>query len=164
MSYGHSSEKPRRIGEGEVEQRLVALALDELVGAALGPDRLADAPQPAPRAGVRVDELAPRRDDARGVDADLGHVGEGHPLGGVGPELLAQPAIFAALTTTSVGSLRCHRIAQERQRPVDEAVVAGVEQGLVTESRCGPGLDVVCSGCHPGHPREDRNGPPAGAC
>ena len=62
--------------EGEVEQRLVALALDELVGAALGPDRLADAPQPAPSPGVGVDELAPRRDDARGVDADLGHVGE----------------------------------------------------------------------------------------
>jgi hypothetical protein len=54
----------------------VALALDELVGAALSPDRLADAPQPASAAGVGVDELAPGGDDARRVDADLGHVGE----------------------------------------------------------------------------------------
>ena len=66
------------VGEGEVEQRLVALALDELVGAALRPDRLADAAQPAPAPGVGVDELAPRGDDARRVGADLGHVGEGH--------------------------------------------------------------------------------------
>ena len=77
------AQQPEVLGarEGEVEQRLVALALDELVGAALRPDRLADAPQAAPLAGMGVDELAPRGDDARGVGADVGHVGEGHVLG-----------------------------------------------------------------------------------
>jgi hypothetical protein len=75
--------------EGEVEQRLVALALDELVGAAIGPDRLPDAPQATPLPAMGVDELTPCGDDARRVDADLGHVGEGHAVG-PGAELLAQ--------------------------------------------------------------------------
>jgi hypothetical protein len=39
-----------RVGEGEVQERLVPLALDELVRAALGEDRLADPPAAARRA------------------------------------------------------------------------------------------------------------------
>ena len=57
----------------------MALALDELRGAAAGPDRLADA---AHRAGAAGDEVTPGRDDARRVVADVAHVDELDALGG----------------------------------------------------------------------------------
>ena len=76
VSYGQSEPPGRRVGEGEVEQRLVALALDELgwCGRARSARRsLAPAP-----AAVRR-RTAPGRDDPGRVAADLRHVGEPHP-------------------------------------------------------------------------------------
>ena len=63
------------VGEGEVEQRLVVVALGQLGLAAPGPDRLADAPD---RAAVLAlgDEVAPGRDDAGRVASEGCHVGE----------------------------------------------------------------------------------------
>ncbi len=70
------------------------LALDELVGGAFGPDRLTDAAKAA-RAGVPVDELAPRGDDARRVETDVRHVRECHA--GRTSERVAQAAdLFGA--------------------------------------------------------------------
>ena len=77
--------KSRRVGEGDVQQALVAMAFGHLGGAARGPDRLAD-PATA-RAGMGVDELAPGGDDARRVRADIVHVGELDVLG-VAPQRL----------------------------------------------------------------------------
>ena len=64
------------VGEGDVEQRLVQLALDELGGAATGPDGLADPAQRPLR--VLVDEVPPGGDDAPGVAAEHRHVRELH--------------------------------------------------------------------------------------
>ena len=72
-----ADEPERRIREREVEQRLVPLALDELVARAGGPDRLADAAQGQIRR-VRAHELLPGWDDPGRVGADLLHVGEPH--------------------------------------------------------------------------------------
>ena len=60
--------------EGDVEQRLVALALVDLGGLAPGPDRFADAAH-RPAAAL-VDELAPEGDDPGRVAAQLLHRGK----------------------------------------------------------------------------------------
>ena len=56
----------RRVGERDVQERLVPLALDELVGGALRPDRLADSPHRPVVAQMLLDELLPGRDDPGG--------------------------------------------------------------------------------------------------
>ena len=78
VSYGHSRVKSGAPGEGHVEQRLVTLALDELVRAPLGPDGLPDAAQGA--TPVLFHEIGPGRDDPGRVVADVVHVGEPHPV------------------------------------------------------------------------------------
>ena len=71
-----------RVGEREVEQRLVALALDELGLAAPGPDRLADAPDARGPARVRASRNCRQAGMMRaGLRADLAHVGELDVLG-----------------------------------------------------------------------------------
>src|SRR5207248_10523550 len=58
--------------EGDVQQRLVALALAELMAIAPGPDGFADAER-RPLPAVLVDELPPHGDDARGVASHRVH-------------------------------------------------------------------------------------------
>ena len=70
----------RHAGEGQVEQGLVALALDQLGRGALGPDGLADPPSVAAAVGGGH-EVAPGGDDPGRVGPDLGHVGERDPVG-----------------------------------------------------------------------------------
>jgi uncharacterized membrane protein YcaP (DUF421 family) len=65
----------RAIVEGDVEQRLVPMALRQLGLAATGPDGLADAAQRPAQAPVRRDEVVPRRDDARGIASESLHLG-----------------------------------------------------------------------------------------
>jgi hypothetical protein len=130
------------VGEGEVQQALVALALHELVGAALGPDRLADAAQGPPGRLVAIDELAPRGDDPRRVGADGGHVLEldvagGHVLeldvAGIAVERSPQPVDLRGADDHEDRLAPGHRRADERQRRGHEAVVTGVEQSFVAE-------------------------------
>ncbi len=119
------------VGEGVVEQRLVALALDELGGAAAGPDRLADAAQ---RARAADDEVAPRRDDAGRVVADVAHVDELDALGGGAEALLERPQLRRLERDH-------HRLAggdallDERGDAVQERLGAGIEHGFVAERR-----------------------------
>lgn len=119
-------------GEGDVEQRLMALALDELGRAALGPDRLADPAHRATQAGVRVDELLPGGDDARRIGAQLGHVGE-HDLLGVGAEALAQQVDLRGPDGDHDRLAGGDSVADERSGLVDERLGAVVEHDLVTE-------------------------------
>jgi hypothetical protein len=158
------AQQPEVLGarEGEVEQRLVALALDELVGAALRPDRLADAPQPAPLSGVGVDELAPGGDDARGVGADVGHDGERHALG-LGSELVAQAGDPGGADDDEDRLAGRDRVADPGERPLQEAVIARVEQRLVTEPVRRPARDVLCGRCHR-FPKEGGHHPPVDGC
>jgi hypothetical protein len=157
------AQQPEVLGalEGEVEQGLVALALDERLGAAVGPDRLADAPQPPALTGVGIDELAPRGDDARRVDADVGHVGEGHSLG-LASELLAQPGDPGRADDDEDRLAGRDRLADPGQRPGEEAVVTRVEQRLVAEP-VRRALDVLCSRGH-GFPEEGGACPPLLGC
>jgi hypothetical protein len=67
----------------------VALALDQLGRGPGGPDGLADPPGRAAVDVVGDDEVAPGGDDPGRVGADVGHVGEGDPIG-VGAEGGAQ--------------------------------------------------------------------------
>src|SRR5690349_1253187 len=74
------AQQPPRLAltERDVEQRLVPLALDQLIARAPIPDRLADSAQPFAAGAMLIHEVAPRRDDARWVRSDLGHVCEQH--------------------------------------------------------------------------------------
>jgi hypothetical protein len=72
--------EPERGGaeECQVEQRLVALALSQLSRALVRTDRLPDSPHGRAGVGTLRNELLPCLDDAGGVAANLGHVGELH--------------------------------------------------------------------------------------
>ena len=99
--------QPEAVGarEGEVQQRLVPLALDELVRVPGREDRLADPAQPHAGLGVLVDELLPGGDDSRRVPADHVHVRELHAVG-VRPE-----------RRTELLELVCERDDQASARP-----------------------------------------------
>src|SRR5581483_8082053 len=64
-----AQQPPRRtLVEGDVQQRLVLLALDQLGRAAAGPDRLADAAEAVDRALMPDDPFLPGRDDPGRVE------------------------------------------------------------------------------------------------
>ena len=118
--------------EGDVEQRLVALALVDLGGGAAGPDRFADAaPLPA-RGDVLVDELAPGGDDARGVAPERFHVGEGDPLG-VRTQLAPQQLRSLRSDRDQRRLLGLQRAHHEGHRSRQEALVAVVEHHFVAK-------------------------------
>jgi hypothetical protein len=60
--------------EGGIQQRLMPLAFDQLVRAALRKDRLADTPQPTPFPLVGDHELIPSRNDPTGIGAYISHI------------------------------------------------------------------------------------------
>jgi len=130
---GAEQAEVRRGREGEVEEGLVALALDQLGGTAPGPDRLAD----AARGRVVLaagHEVAPDGDDPRRVRADVGHVRKAHAVcpalergheGGdpVGAQRHQHPLPAA------------QALLEERYGPRQERVLIGVEDGLVMKPR-----------------------------
>jgi hypothetical protein len=124
----------RRLGEGEIEQRLMALALDDLVRGSARPDGLADAPKTPPGGGVLGDELAPRRDDPPRVGADLGHVREPHGVG-VTAQLRSQLLDLLVAHDDEDRLVRLDGLADERRRRLHEARRPGIEHGLVSK-RC----------------------------
>ena len=128
------ADEPERggVGEGEVEQGLVAMALDELRGAALRMDRLADAAQGAARAGVLGHEVPPRRDDPRRVRADVGHVGE-EDVVGIAAERLAQGVDLGPADDDERRIAGREAVAKERAHLGDERVEPGVQVRLVVE-------------------------------
>ena len=71
--HGH-----RTVGEREVGQRVVLQVGGALVGGTVGPQRLADRADAAPR--TVLDELLQRGDQARRVEAQASHVLEDHGL------------------------------------------------------------------------------------
>ena len=99
------AEQPEVLGtrEGEVEQRLVALALNERLGAAAGPDRLADARRRRPwpawastnsrHAGMMRAGLVPTSAMSAKVTPSAS-----------APSSSRRRAILAALMTTRIGS------------------------------------------------------------
>ena len=79
VSYGQEQMKARPISEGEVEKRLMTLALDQLRRATVGPNRLPDTADHTTSVFVR--ELAPCRDDAARIGSHLRHIGEADDAG-----------------------------------------------------------------------------------
>jgi hypothetical protein len=130
---GAQQVKVRSVGEGDVEQCLVALALDELGRAAVRPDRLADPAHRAPGGRVRVDELLPGGDDARRVGPELGHVREHDPVGVV-TEACAQQRDLLRRDRDHDRLAGGDRIADERRGLVDERLRAVVKHDLMAES------------------------------
>ena len=92
--------------EGEVEQRLVVIALLELLGAAPRPRRLADTAL-GPLAGIG-DELAPGRDDAAGL----------RPSGPISTNCTARRGCRAPAQEREVAPAERdhHRLARRRRR------------------------------------------------
>ena len=118
------------VREGEIEERLVALALDQLSRPALGPDRLADAADRT--APVLVCELAPRGDDAGGVGPHLRHVGEVHKVG-LAAELGPQRLDLGCRQHGQRRLSGLRALAQERGGALQELLVVRVEERLVLE-------------------------------
>ena len=140
VSYGQTSQNAG-VGEREVEQGLVAVALDELRGAALRMDRLADPAQGAARAAVGGHEVPPGRDDARRVRADVGHVGE-QDVVGIAAERVAQRLDLGRADDDERRLAGRDAVAEERAHPGDERVAPGVHERLVTEGPGEPGVLV----------------------
>ena len=65
------------------------LALGQLCGASLRPDRFADSADRTSILAPAIDELLPKRDDPRWIRAGLRHVGELH-LSRIASELSSQ--------------------------------------------------------------------------
>jgi hypothetical protein len=74
-------------GEGEVEQGLVPVALLQLRLGAPGPCLLADCAHGETFLALLLDELAPRREQTRRIDAERAHVQEAHARRLVGERL-----------------------------------------------------------------------------
>ena len=110
----------------------MALALHELAGIAPLEDRLTDATQPGARSSVGGDEVAPGRDDPCGIGADLGHVGEHHPLGRA-VQALAEPVDLGRADHDQRGSTGLEALLDEGAHRFDELVRARIHQGLVPE-------------------------------
>jgi hypothetical protein len=108
------------------------LALDQLVRGALGPDGLADPPGRAAAAVERVHEVAPGGEDPGRVGADVGDVGERHPVGVAAEGRPQQPDLGRA-------HHHQHRLAggdplpDEREGSGQEVDLPGVQQRLVSE-------------------------------
>jgi hypothetical protein len=110
----------------------VALALGQLGGAAPGPHGFADAAQRAAAVGVGGHEVAPRRDDAAGVAAEVPHLDEVDAVG-VGPEGVAQELDLLGVDRDQRGLAGSHSLAEERHRGGHELVETRVEEGLMPE-------------------------------
>src|SRR5215211_4376361 len=78
-----------------IEQRLMQLAFENLLGSPPRPNRLADSAYGTAVARVLIHKLLPGRDDACWVLAELGHVNE-LDLASLGPQALAQPRGMAS--------------------------------------------------------------------
>jgi hypothetical protein len=117
-------------GEGDVQQRLMALALDELGRAAFRPDRFPDPPQGT--VPVLAYEVAPCRDDASRVRSHICHVGEEH-LTGISLEPLPKKVDLSRADDDEHGLGRPYRIVEEGRGSGDELSLPGVEERLVAE-------------------------------
>ncbi len=129
---GAHQREARRVGERQVQQRLVVVALGDLVGRAAGPDRLADAAHALTLGEAVADEVVPGGDDRAGVLADLLDVGEADPVGQVA-ELLAKQGDLASADEHQGRLSRRDPVAQERRRRGDELALALVHEGDVAE-------------------------------
>src|SRR6478752_2587599 len=127
--------RPRR--EGDVEQRLMALALVQSRRAASSPNWFAYAPHRA--AAVLVDESPPQRDDPGGISPDLLHVEEADSLA-IPPQLTLQQLDLRWPDRDQRRFACLKRIPQKRDRARQVLVVALVDQGLVLETGAFHGL------------------------
>ena len=120
----------RRIAERDVEQHFVPLALGELFGTALRSDRFTDAA--ARYARMVGEEAVPHPDDPTRVATDCGHVREVHRVGR-SPEPGAQPLDLRRGDHDHHRLVLGDAVGDERRTLLDELLVTGVEQCLVTE-------------------------------
>jgi hypothetical protein len=125
---GAQQPERRRARKGEVQERLVVVALDQLGRRTARPDRLADPAQRPPV--VRVDEVTPRRNDPCRIASQRGHVDELHRVG-LGSQLGLQRSGALRTHGDQDGLPGPHPVADERNRPGQELVLAGIQQRLV---------------------------------
>ena len=124
--HGH-----RAVGEREVGQRVVLQVGGALVGGTVGPQRLADRADAAPR--TVLDELLQRGEQPRRVEAQAPHVLEDHGLRVVAQRVADEGQV-------GVGQRHDHRVVgleagtDVADHAGDELLVALVEEGRVLEA------------------------------
>jgi len=114
----------------------VALALDQLGRGPPGPDGLADAAGPPVGDVVAGHEVAPGGDDPGRVGSDVGHVGEGDPVG-VAAQGGAEQADLGRAHHHQDRLVGGDPLADEREGAGQEVDLAGVQQRLVPEGLSG---------------------------
>jgi hypothetical protein len=138
----------RRLGERDVEQRLVAVTLDDLGGSTRRPDRLTDAAHRTAVRGVRVKELAPGGDDPRGIAPHRRHICEEDVVAGPNDDRPEQVDVgFAHHHEGRL--LGGNRVGQEWDRARQERVVTGVEHRLVSKRGDDDGRRIKLGWGHP---------------
>jgi hypothetical protein len=128
---GAKQRPSRRRREGDVEQRLVALALVDLGRLAPRPDRFADAANRA--AFAFVEEATPEGDDPGRVAAQLLHVGEANSRR-IGAELGFEQRRLGPGNGDERRFARFQSATQERHGAGQEALGILVDQRLVPEA------------------------------
>jgi hypothetical protein len=134
LVIGADQRKRAGVCEREVEQRLVPLALGDLLRRALRPDRLADPVQPLAAAGVPVDEVAPHGDDAGRIAPCGLHVDELDASRGVA-EPAAQRLLAGRQHGDEHGLVALDGGHDERQYGLGESLRAAIEDRVVTKGR-----------------------------
>ena len=124
------------VGKGEVEERFVPLALDELGVAPACPDRLSDPPDARALGGVRLDEFPPGRYQACGICADLAHVGEMNATG-IACELRSQEPDLVRVDGDDDGIAGRERVPDEGDDARQEFLLSGIQERFVPEHLTG---------------------------
>ena len=130
------SQKPGCVGEGDVQQGLVTVALGHLGVAARGPDRLAD---PARRLPGLASTNSRQAGMIRAGFAPTSSMSANWMRSASRPSACSSAAILALGEHDERRLVRGDAVAQELQDAVDEPVLAGVHQRLVSEGRGGQG-------------------------
>jgi hypothetical protein len=119
--------------EGDVQQRLVVLAFDQLVGTAPSPDRLADAAEPPAAREMAGRVVVPCRDDPPRVPTRLAHVGERDPRR-VRTQFLLEGLDLVRRDHHEHRLATLEALPHESRNALHEVGPPGVEQGLMTEA------------------------------
>src|ERR1043165_4891809 len=121
------------VTERHVQQRLVTLSRAQLVARASVPDWLTDAADPLALGAMLLHEVAPRRDDARGVGPYLGHVGKQDTVRVI-VQRRAQELDLVWRLHHEHGLTGREPVADEGHCPGDEFRPVAVEESLVPEA------------------------------
>src|ERR1700694_3723773 len=130
------TQQPERYGvvEGDVEQRLMTMALGQFVGTAFGIDRFSDTTEAVALANVGVHKVTPGWNDASRIGAHVGHIGELN-VPRSPPESRAQQTDLLGAHHDKGGLTGRDAVSNKARCASQELVLSGIEQRLMPVAR-----------------------------